>query len=632
MTASVSRSLAKRLSRRVLQFTVLIFVIVLILFTVISDVTSLQESKKFAAKSLEKNIMDIRAVLNSVESSTKTISAMADKVSDKRLAAESLMKLLAETNEHINSCAIAFSPEALGGLNLRYVTMASKDSAGNIITHVLDNADYDYMTMDWYQIPKLLGESYWNDPAFEEGSDRMITTYSMPIYSGDGDFIGVIRSDINLEWLTEVANNSKPFESAFTIVIGKNGSFITHVDKSKILNETIFSDAFERNSDTAVEESIKVMNGESGFSKMRMGNDLYYSVYAPIPNGWRIAGLCSYIDFYRNSVNIEIFFTLIAILSLVILYFTTKKMISRQIQPITEFTYSAMNMSRGNFNASIPDAKTQDEIGNLRSSLSYLQKTINQYIFQLRDATSRKERIESELQIASAIQMSMLPHQFVVGNDVDLFASLTPAKEVGGDLYDFKRIGNILYFAIGDVSGKGVPAALFMAITRSSSNFTSGMSLKTSEMVSMINNTFADGNETGMFVTLFIAKINLDTMEMEYCNGGHNPIIIISPDGKAKFLKAKPNIAVGLFPGFEYESESLILEKGCRILAYTDGVSEAETADKDQYGDDRLLEFANNIPADISSKGLVAGLLDSVRGFTKGNEQNDDITILAVKL
>lgn len=631
MTNTVSRSLARRLTKRVIQFTLLIFSIVLVIFTVISDVTAWRDSQKFAAKSLEKNIMDIKAVLNSVESSTKTIAALTDRITDKRAAAENIARLLVETNENINSCAIAFNPEALEG-NVRSVTMASKDSLGNVTAHVLDNAEYDYMVMDWYQIPELLGEPYWNDPTFEEGTNRMVTTYSMPIFSADGSFVGVIRSDLNLEWLDKVANDSKPFKSAFAVIIGKNGSFITHADKSKILNETIFSDAFERESEKAVAECRKVMNGETGFSKMYIGNKLYYSVYAPISNGWRIAGLCSYIDFYRNSINIEFLFTIIAIISLLVLYFTTRRMISRQVQPITEFTYSAMNMSRGNFNAHIPDAHTQDEIGNLRASLSYLQKTINQYISQLRDATSRKERIESELQIASAIQMSMLPHQFSVGDDVDLYASLTPAKEVGGDLYDFKRIGNTLYFAVGDVSGKGVPAALFMAITRSSSNFTSGMNLKTSEMVSMINNTFADGNESGMFVTLFIAKINLETMEMEYCNGGHNPIIIISPDGEPRYLKAKPNIAVGLFPGFEYESETLTLERGCRILAYTDGVSEAETADKDQYGEDRLIEYAGSVSNDISSKDLVEGLLDSVHSFTKGNEQNDDITILSLKL
>jgi len=213
-----------------------------------------------------------------------------------------------------------------------------------------------------------------------------------------------------------------------------------------------------------------------------------------------------------------------------------------------------------------------------------------------------------------------------------LHALLTPAREVGGDLYDFIRKDNRLHFAIGDVSGKGVPASLMMAITRATLHFMAGLDLSLHESLIRINNNVAESNSNDMFVTLFVARIDLETLRMDYCNAGHNHLVLFPPDGEPYFLAAKSNLAVGLFEDFPYETESIVLKPGTRIVAYTDGVTEAENAAMEQYGNERLLEEVGRMDSSMDSKAAVEQIYRSVLAFADGNPQNDDITIMSIKI
>ena len=194
-----------------------------------------------------------------------------------------------------------------------------------------------------------------------------------------------------------------------------------------------------------------------------------------------------------------------------------------------------------------------------------------------------------------------------------------------------------MQFAIGDVSGKGVPAALFMAITRSSFLFVGGLGLSVEDVVKKINDAICTGNKEMLFVTLFAARYHKKTQVLEYCNGGHNPIVVIEPseDGgepNAYYLHAKANLAVGLMPDFPYQGEEIKLKQGTRIILYTDGVTEAENKAQEQYGEDRLLDFARKSMAIKEPEACTKALLQDVKDFTNGNDQNDDITILTINL
>ena len=319
---------------------------------------------------------------------------------------------------------------------------------------------------------------------------------------------------------------------------------------------------------------------------------------------------------------------LVGIVGLMVLYFVSRKEIRRMTRPITELSVSALNMAKGNFKAKLPEITSKDEMLRLRDSFVYLQNSISDYIGQLKTTRSDNERMESELNVARTIQMGMLSTDF----PEHLHAFVKPAKEVGGDLYDFIRKGDMLHFAVGDVSGKGVPASLVMSITRAMLHFVATLDLPLSESVSRINNSIADANSNDMFVTLFIARINLKTHRMDYCNAGHNPPVVIPPDGKPVFLPVKSNLAAGLLEQFPYEAESIDLEPGTRIVAYTDGVTEAENDKFELYGEDRLMEDIAQLEPAVDEQTVVQHIYRSVKSFTGGHPQSDDITIMSLKV
>ena len=206
---------------------------------------------------------------------------------------------------------------------------------------------------------------------------------------------------------------------------------------------------------------------------------------------------------------------------------------------------------------------------------------------------------------------------------------LRPAREVGGDLYDFREKDGLLYFAVGDASGKGIPAALFAFLAGAGFRMATDMGLPPDEIVSRINALLCKDNGACMFVTLFVGRIDLSSGRMEYCNAGHTPLVVVPPGKGAEFLAAKKNIAVGVLDEYSYAQQEAVFAPGTMLLAYTDGVTEAERADHEQYGEGRLLAYASAHAKDAPSV-FVDGLERDLDAFTSGAEQYDDITALAV--
>ena len=253
---------------------------------------------------------------------------------------------------------------------------------------------------------------------------------------------------------------------------------------------------------------------------------------------------------------------------------------------------------------------------------------------QLEETTTAKERIESDLRIARDIQQSMIPQKFPPfpeRTDIDLFASMTPAKAVGGDLYDFILLNEKLYFCLGDVSGKGVPASLFMAVARNLFRVVSQQGLPPAEIADKLNNALSEDNDSGMFVTMFIGVIDLATGHLDFCNAGHNPPVIKMHDGTTHFIEMQANAPLGLWPGLPYEGECIEDISGCPFFVYSDGLNEAENEKQEQYGDDLLLEMLEK-HAFVTSQETVEMMKADVVRHANGAEQSDDLTMLCVKV
>lgn len=339
------------------------------------------------------------------------------------------------------------------------------------------------------------------------------------------------------------------------------------------------------------------------------------------------------VEILLHSHHIHIALIVIGLTSLAAIFFACRAVIRRMTRPVEDLSKAVLEMAKGDLKAKLPEIKSEDEMRRLRDSFQTMQQSLTEYIKELKTTTAINERIQSDLDLARNIQKGILRREF----PPCMYAKLDPAKFVGGDLYDFTLKGDQLYFAVGDVSGKGVAAAILMAITRVMLRFVVGMGLPLDETLRRINDSFSESNEMGMFVTLLVARLDMKTGHMDFCNAGHNPLLIVPPDDEPYYLRCKPNLAMGLFGDFVYEAEQIDLKPGTRIIGYTDGVTEAEKVDLSQYGEERLMEWAKNMVVtchgvSVTEKDIVESLYASVRKFVDGNAQNDDITIVSLQI
>jgi serine phosphatase RsbU (regulator of sigma subunit) len=270
--------------------------------------------------------------------------------------------------------------------------------------------------------------------------------------------------------------------------------------------------------------------------------------------------------------------------------------------------------------------RRQRQMRQLRQAYDKLEEAYE----KLEDVTTQKERIESELRIARNIQLSMVPNVFPELPEIEIFASMTPAKAVGGDLYDFFVRDNQLFFCIGDVSGKGVPAALFMMMTKSLFRAYSSEESMPDRIVTLMNKTICENNKNHMFVTLFVGVFDMESGLLRYCNAGHeNPIII---NKEASLLPVNRIFPVGFFADTTYNMQEAVIDPQTTILLYTDGLSEAMDADEKMFGNERILEDVNQAiqTGKLSPKALIDQLTQSVHLFVGDTEQSDDLTMLAI--
>ncbi len=626
------RSFSIRLSLNILLVLAALFLAAIAIVAFTSHRLITDEATRSAQNKLDASISDIEKKLLPTESKVQSVAWF---VSHQDCDTTSLRFLTTAVVKDLNiiGSGVAYAPFAFDS-TCYYLMCYTSDVNDKLETRWLGGDSYNYFSMDWFRIPYETKKPYWSDPYFDKGGGNcLMSTYSYPLIGEDNTVYAVVTADITLEWIADKVKTIKPYKNSYMAVVSSNGSYFDATSEEMLKNRTIYSTAKTTKNRQVSKIVDEMMSGRKGVEQFSNKGYKGFAVYGPLHNGWSAAIICQYRDVLERSLEMSKILGLVCLFGLVAMYIFCRRRVKKLTQPITELTVSAMNMAKGNFHAQLAEVNTNDEMRRLHDAFDQMQHSINDYISELRTTTATNMRLESELNIAKSIQQHMVPTNFPDRNDVGLFALLQPAKEVGGDLYDFVIRGNELYFTIGDVSGKGVPAAMFMSITRSASRFISGLDMELDEVMKNINNSVVDGNDSGMFVTLFMGCLNLQTGHFKYCNGGHNPLVVVPANGQEPyFLQQKSNIAIGVFPDFEFEMQEADLEKGSRLVLYTDGVTEAERDDKSQYGEQRLLDWAKSNFAIESEEAVCMRLYDDVKGFVGDNEQNDDITIMSIKL
>lgn len=632
-------SLSYHIIRNVLLFCLALFFFTFLVNYYFTRNTIKETTQINAVLLADKTVSRIEQELLTVQTIPQNLVWMLESANLPKDSISNFLKRIVQNNPNIYGTTIAFEPYYFIQEGRYYAPYAYRDG-DTIKTMKLGSESYEYFFMDWYQIPGMLQKPYWTEPYFDEGGGNIVmSTYSVPFYryeKGKRLLAGVVTVDISLEWLTKIIQSVKIFDTGYAFLLSANGVIVSHPNREYIMNETVFTIARERADDHLVEIGRGMVTGKSNFTFVDLPTGGNYSMYytSLLSNKWSLGVIYPNREMYAPLKHITILLFAIIIGGLFLLSAFIIQIVNRITAPLKQFALSAKTIASGNFNTKLPGIKTHDEMLELHNSFEFMQKSLADYVVQIQQTTSAKEKIESELRIAREIQMSMIPHIFPAFPNIpqiDLFAILQPAKEVGGDLYDFFFIDDTrLCFVIGDVSGKGVPASLFMAVTRTLLRSVADKKDTPADIITKLNKSLSFNNESCMFVTFFLGIIDINTGEVEYSNAGHNPFILIQSGNNSHYREMGSGMVLGAFEDIKYINERLTLNHNDAIFMYTDGVTEAMNHQQHLYGEKRLLELIQR-SGSMAIPELVDETLNDLSGFVNGNEQSDDITILALR-
>ncbi|MEI8172272.1 MAG: SpoIIE family protein phosphatase [Deltaproteobacteria bacterium] len=604
-------------------------------------------SRKLVLKNVEENARNLTlATVNKIETTLLGVEKvplyLASSLENHRYSRHEIFQTIEDilkTNPDIFGAAVAFEPFAFNPKSRYFVpyTFRKKDGFG---VHPPETA-FQYFYRDWYLIPRELGRPVWSEPYFSEGGgNTVMSTYSVPFYrfvNGKRTFTGVVEVDIDLEWLKEIISRVSIYQSGYAFLVSQNGVIVTHPNRDWIMRESIFSIAEAADDPGLRKMGRDMIRGKEGFIPLQshFTGKKSWIYYAPLTSiGWSIGVVFPEEELFAGmkKLNREVF--IIGSAGFVLLFLVIAWISNRMTAPIRTLSLKTAEIAKGNLDIKLPSVTSNDEIGELTASFEDMRLALKEYIFTLRETTAAKERLESELQIAHTIQMSFLPKRFPFfpeKDEFEIYATMEPAREVGGDLYDFFLVDeDYLFFSIGDVSGKGVPAALFMAVTKTLMKGIASKSMDLPEVLGKVNAELCLDNDAMMFCTLFCGFLNIRTGEFLYSNAGHNPPIVIRSGHKPRWLDLPEGSAMGVDEDAFYLTEKITLNSGDTLILYTDGVTEATDHDKSLYSTDRLIDTIEK--SKLSSiEPLVLEIMNSVRDFTGGEPQSDDITILAVR-
>ena len=634
--AYIRRKLSVRVSIWVVMFAAFIFIAALGFLFYQSREAVRQEAISHATQILDKTSLRVEGILNRAEVATQMTEWLIQRHPDKADSMFVYSRGMLQNNPDFYTCSIAFEPYYFNQYG-RYFSAYSKHVGDSIRTLQGGSDYYQYFFMDWYLMPQLLDKPCWTEPYMDldapTNTYEMVTSYCQAIKNKQGEFIGVINTSLSLNWLSHTISAVKPYPNSYSIMIGRGGTYFVHPDTTKITRHTIFTQTMETPDTAMTALGHAMQRGEEGMKRMTIDDKDCYVFYKPLgKTGCSMAIVCPESDIFGGFDRLRHTVMGIVFVGLLLMLYFFIKIITRELSPLHRLAKEAETIASGQFDTKLPDFQRNDEIGMLSHSFGNMQQSLVRYIDELKETTAQKASIESELNVASSIQMSMLPSVFPDREGLDMYASMTPAKEVGGDLYGYLLKDEKLYFCVGDVSGKGVPASLFMAqVTRLFRTLANQM-IQPADICTQMNEALSgEENQTCMFVTLFIGLVDLKTGHLSFCNAGHNPPVIGGGEHHGEFLQMLPNFPIGVMPGLEFQGEEIDCIKGRPLFIYTDGLNEAENREHDQFGDDHLIDILRNTHFD-TARQVVETLAAKVEEHRDGAEPNDDLTMMCLRI
>ena len=488
---------------------------------------------------------------------------------------------IVEENPSVMGSTIALVPGYNKKLPL-FAPYVCRTADGGTELKSLATEEYNYPAQEWFTEPLNYGFGYWSEPYIDEGGGEVLmTTYSVPVMDDAGRVAAVLTADVSLDWLTDLVGNVRVYPDAFSVLVSREGKIMVSPVEELNMHQSIQEFATGAK-DTANFNVLAdgMLSGKAGNVSLKQSRrERLFVFYAPVEKtGWSMAIAIPDSEIYGEIRRMSMLVTILMLVGLGMLILILRSA-----------------------------AKNQLKVSQLKE---------------------KKDRMENELRIGHNIQMSMIPKifpPFPERKDIDMAASIVPAKEVGGDLYDFYIRDEKLFFCIGDVSGKGVPASLVMAVTRSLFRTVSAHEKSPQRIVTLINESMSDMNENEMFVTFFCGVLDMTTGHLRYCNAGHNPPLVFTD--KIEFLPAIPNLPLGILPGMSFQEQEMDLSYDSALFLYTDGVTEAENLAHEQFGEARMQDV---LRTRRSSQENLEAMQKAVADFVGAADPSDDLTMLFI--
>lgn len=632
-------SLAGRLTRSLLGTILIIMLLGTFLMVARARRTVTQRSVDKVETSVNSATKGIADRMEDVEIAVQTAASFADVFAHDKSKVYSLLQRLVLAEEDITAATMLYAENYFPKEGRYYAPTALIDENGSIRTEEIGGPenDFPYFETDsnWIYTNKK-GSEYWCLPYMDSISTmRPMITYSVPIKDFSGNIYAVLCADVDLRWVSRLVDEYKPHPESEVSVLSRDGAFICHPSYPGVLATTINDISDSKEEAIPLHLARKMINGERGLEADRSP-----VFFAPVRNvEWAVSYTYPASEIMKGPNKMMLEMLAIILVMLLALAFRTYHKIERIVKPFTNLNEATKKVARGDFGATLPEINSGDEIQQLRDSFEEMQRSLVGYIDDLKKTTEQKAGMEKELSVAANIQSSILPKPFAGMypdmQELDVFDFIRPAKTVGGDLYDYSVKDNKLFFCLGDVSGKGIPASLFMTMLISSFRNIISHTEDPTRVATLMNNSLSGRNDQEMFCTLFIGVLDLGSNVLRYCNAGHNPPVIkhiVNGEPVIEYIKAKANLPIGIMEGFDYTGEETTLAPGEFIFLYTDGVTEAEDADKKLFGEEATLTAVCESAPDgtHSAEDCIQNVYTSLSRHVNGAVQNDDITMLAV--
>lgn len=583
-----------------------------------------------------------------LQNEIKNISSMVEETQDTALTIKNTLKELKTTDiqlfQHLLNSALqtinyeqAYSPHAW-----IYVFPNGDVTKGRLYSGKMDNGNFVfekrkvsnfYQLYPWFKEVPQREEFFWSEPYIDEELKNRpwVTTNLLPFkFSGSTNYNGLIAVSVDLQALKDEVAAQDVKGAGQSLLISRDGLYVIHPREEIELKQTIYDVAKLYGIPELNEVGLQLQNSRSGNVKISSSSVYGKPViffYAMIPDlNW---GMCIVFlqenffkplkDFYMQSAQIMLLFLLILF---VIISFICR----RSTQPLLNLSQIALQYGNGDFSAELPERKSSDEIGIMTTAFHNMRDNLLEHIEMVKAAAADMQKNESELTIARNIQKSVLPVDFPAHPVFEVCASMESSLKVGGDFYDFFFINKDKFaVVVADVSGKGIPAALYMMTAKTLIKNTVKSGKNIADAFASVNNDLCNGNQTNMFVTAFLAVLNLKTGVLEYVNAGHNPPFYYDNNGY-HLMPVTRNIVLGGMENMLYKAESLQMKAGERLFLYTDGVTEAENKNHQFYGENRLEKVLSQ---DLQSPHhTLVSIRNDIADFALGAKQSDDITML----